>query len=135
MDRFAEMYSHMTPYQYGANNPIKYVDVNGDSLRVAITGENAELAKSALYGIIENALEGQYSVSESSTGNLILSPNCGSESCEGLSEQGEAVLNELNSLFANDDQTVVFADYGKSDIHTGSHSKGEIDVADILQFN
>jgi len=33
-DRFAEMYSSMTPYQYGANNPILFIDVNGDSLDV-----------------------------------------------------------------------------------------------------
>jgi RHS repeat-associated protein len=30
-DAFAEKYSSLTPYQYGANNPIKYIDVNGDS--------------------------------------------------------------------------------------------------------
>ena len=24
----------MTPYQYGANNPIVFIDVNGDSLKV-----------------------------------------------------------------------------------------------------
>jgi len=32
-DRFAEKYLDFTPYQYGANNPVLYIDVNGDSLR------------------------------------------------------------------------------------------------------
>lgn len=31
-DRFADKYLSMSPYQYGANNPLKYVDVNGDSI-------------------------------------------------------------------------------------------------------
>ena len=31
-DRFAEKYVSMTPYQYGANNPILMIDINGDSL-------------------------------------------------------------------------------------------------------
>jgi len=31
-DRFAEKYYSMTPYQYGGNNPIVTIDVNGDSL-------------------------------------------------------------------------------------------------------
>lgn len=35
IDRFAEKYTSMNPYQYGANNPIKFIDVNGDSIRVA----------------------------------------------------------------------------------------------------
>ena len=32
MDRFAEKYQAINPYQYGANNPIKNIDVNGDSV-------------------------------------------------------------------------------------------------------
>ncbi len=31
-DRFAEKYLYSAPYQYGANNPILNIDVNGDSL-------------------------------------------------------------------------------------------------------
>jgi RHS repeat-associated protein len=30
-DRFADKYHSMSPYQYGANDPIKNIDVNGDS--------------------------------------------------------------------------------------------------------
>lgn len=32
IDRFAEKYTSMNPYQYGANNPIKFIDFNGDSI-------------------------------------------------------------------------------------------------------
>ncbi len=32
LDRFAQKYISLTPYQYAANNPIYYIDVNGDSL-------------------------------------------------------------------------------------------------------
>ncbi|MGE0930850.1 RHS repeat-associated core domain-containing protein [Peijinzhouia sedimentorum] len=34
VDRFAEKYASLTPYHYAANNPIYYVDVNGESLWV-----------------------------------------------------------------------------------------------------
>ena len=34
-DRFAEKYSALSPYQYGANNPISNIDVNGDSIKVS----------------------------------------------------------------------------------------------------
>jgi len=34
-DRFAEKYPSMTPYQYAANNPAIFIDVNGDSVEVA----------------------------------------------------------------------------------------------------
>ena len=35
IDRFAEKYYGLTNYQYAANNPIKNIDLNGDSIRVS----------------------------------------------------------------------------------------------------
>ncbi|MBK6476739.1 MAG: hypothetical protein IPF93_00270 [Saprospiraceae bacterium] len=40
IDRYAPKYASLNPYQYGANNPIKYIDVNGDSLRINTGGGN-----------------------------------------------------------------------------------------------
>ena len=36
IDRFAEKYADATPYHYTLNNPIKYIDVNGDSLAIIL---------------------------------------------------------------------------------------------------
>jgi len=33
-DRFAEKYTGLTPYHYCVGNPIRYIDVNGDSINV-----------------------------------------------------------------------------------------------------
>jgi len=35
-DRFADKYHSLTPYHYGANNPISIIDVNGDSIWIVI---------------------------------------------------------------------------------------------------
>jgi hypothetical protein len=37
MDRFAEKFPWQSPYVHAGNNPVNFVDVNGDSL--TITGE------------------------------------------------------------------------------------------------
>ena len=42
-DRFAEKYYPLSPYQYGANNPIRNVDVNGDSIWVTQNGDELTL--------------------------------------------------------------------------------------------
>lgn len=38
-DRFAEKYYSMSPYQYGANNPARNIDINGDSIITTLTAE------------------------------------------------------------------------------------------------
>ena len=52
-DRFAEKYYPMSPYQYGANNPVNCIDVNGDS--IIINKENINAFISAIYNGVENA--------------------------------------------------------------------------------
>jgi len=48
LDRFALKYHSWTPYQYAINNPILFVDVNGDSLNVADIKANNSKANDAL---------------------------------------------------------------------------------------
>lgn len=43
-DRFAEKYSSKSIYQYGANNPVNNIDVNGDSITVLNHGEGMHMA-------------------------------------------------------------------------------------------
>ena len=59
MDRFADKYSSMSPYQYGANNPVVNIDVNGDSLVVLHHSEGMHM------GMLiqkENGKWGYYSI-------------------------------------------------------------------------
>ncbi|WP_163223412.1 RHS repeat domain-containing protein [Bacteroides sp. 214] len=41
-DRFAEKYYSKSPYVYVANNPVKYVDVNGDSIAILNYGTGTD---------------------------------------------------------------------------------------------
>ena len=43
-DRFADKYHSLSPYQYGANNPVGNIDVNGDSIVVLNHGEGMHMA-------------------------------------------------------------------------------------------
>ncbi|WP_299273766.1 DUF6443 domain-containing protein [uncultured Psychroserpens sp.] len=49
IDRFSEKYEHMTPYQYTFNNPIRFIDVNGDYVFVGIMDDNGDQVNSVLY--------------------------------------------------------------------------------------
>lgn len=51
MDRFAEKYYSMSPYQYGANNPMSCIDINGDS--IIVDNQNLKDFVSAVYNGLE----------------------------------------------------------------------------------
>jgi RHS repeat-associated protein len=56
-DRFAEKYYSLSPYQYAANNPVRYIDVNGDSIFVQVVTTNADkttTAQNYYYGQVDN---------------------------------------------------------------------------------
>ncbi|WP_370525535.1 RHS repeat-associated core domain-containing protein [Dysgonomonas sp. 521] len=59
VDPLAEKYYSWSPYVYVANNPLKYVDLKGDSL--TLVGENAHLE--ATVGIYGQNLQGYYDIS------------------------------------------------------------------------
>ncbi|WP_026994853.1 DUF6443 domain-containing protein [Flectobacillus major] len=47
IDRFSEKYYGMSPYQFAANNPITYVDINGDSISLNKDFSSSKYAMSA----------------------------------------------------------------------------------------
>ncbi len=53
IDRFAENYSFQSPFAYAANNPISFIDINGDSLDI---GGNIE----ASFGDIQSTIPKKY---------------------------------------------------------------------------
>ncbi|MBL0113101.1 MAG: hypothetical protein IPP42_20615 [Saprospiraceae bacterium] len=53
IDRFAEKYSFMSTYQYGANNPIKFIDVNGDSIGINFRSKISQEAFDAFFATKE----------------------------------------------------------------------------------
>ena len=64
-DAYAEKYPAMSPYQYGANNPVNVVDINGDSLFVSNT---------ALIDAIQNGFEKGSNI-QMKWNNGVLDPN------------------------------------------------------------
>ena len=57
IDRFSEKYYDFSPNQYAANNPLRFIDINGDSL--AVTGNVTDI--SSFLRVLNNGLGGFYS--------------------------------------------------------------------------
>ncbi len=53
VDRFAEKYTSLSGYGYAAGNPVKYIDVNGDSIGVNLLNSSSQEAFNAFFGTKE----------------------------------------------------------------------------------
>jgi len=87
-DAFAEKYFDFTPYQYGANNPVLYIDINGDSIQAT---SDAILA--IYHGLVKNA-------------NVKFNVKNGNIDPESFKEQAEnsddIVLKDLYEIASNE---------------------------------
>ena len=66
-DRFADKYPSLTPYQYTANNPMLFIDVNGDSINV--TGQEQQAYIDMLMQLTG------LTISRNKNGNLVIDGN------------------------------------------------------------
>ncbi|MBI2282849.1 MAG: hypothetical protein HYU71_03975, partial [Bacteroidetes bacterium] len=95
-DRFADKYFSLTPYQYAANNPVRNIDINGDSVWTAV-GSNR------YYWSHDKDYEGWHDAS----GNQVASQNSFMKDVNGalglmnLTKEGSAMLSELTSSTNN----------------------------------
>ncbi|MDG4950145.1 RHS repeat-associated core domain-containing protein [Weeksellaceae bacterium KMM 9724] len=99
MDRMSEIYSDINPYQYTANNPVKFIDVNGDYIWINDGNDRYKYENGKLYSLNNEsgkydkeyiANDGSYVAQIQSSLNDIACHDCGF---------GQAFLN----IFANDD--------------------------------
>jgi len=97
MDRFADKYAALSPYQYGANNPLSNIDINGDSLW--ITFGAGKKAQTLLYD--EGHLLNKDGSAYGGKVNGFLKSTFDALNTIGKSKQGVAMLSDLQTSTNN----------------------------------
>jgi RHS repeat-associated protein len=128
-DRFAEKYFDFTPYHYGANSPIMFVDVNGDSLAVKeIDAGSTDKFKQN----IQNGSGGYWLANvDANTGIVSLSEN---KDLEGnMSKDQASFVKALSSVIngngvatinlVNNSESVVIGDIANNIVDVGDMQK------------
>lgn len=128
-DRFTEKYFDFSPYQYAANNPVLFIDVNGDSTEVAGKQENVD----RYLKVINDGLGGVYKATLSKSGNLKITAT-GQEG--ELTEEQQAFYDILTEIAHTSEYNFrIGVVSGSSDVDIGDYDTHLVDVADVEQFN
>lgn len=128
MDRFAHKYPSLTPYQYAANNPMLFIDINGDSLFVYGSQKNID----TFTQIANNKLGGFHNVSVDKNG-LVSVTATGKKG--KMSASQTAFLGALNGAASfNVGAVKIGLVSGDNSVDVGSYNASLIDIADVAAF-
>ncbi len=141
VDRYAHKYFSLSPYHYGANNPVNFIDINGDSLHVSFDGMSS---LHAFINTVTRGLKGNFSVSlskmahKSKNGTTVFNVSLNSNRKE-LSEDFKetsagSFYSGLKGVIDNVKTTDLSMVFNDPNTHTGHFDRGTIDMADVLQF-
>lgn len=116
-DRFAEKYYDMSPYQYAALNPIRYIDVNGDSIWVNDNGQRYYYGytKGDGYGFFDQSGK-LYSGNSSSVKSV-----SSALAKLGLGKEGKALVGDLMNSTNNTEIVVRSGARNVADSGSGSY--------------
>jgi RHS repeat-associated protein len=129
-DRFAEKYLDFTPYHYGANNPVLFVDINGDSLAVKeIDAGSIDKFKQN----VQNGSGGYWTAEvDASTGLVTLVEN---KDIEGqMNKDQAAFVKELSRVTTGDGVATINLVNNSESVVIGKIATNTVDVGDMQKL-
>jgi RHS repeat-associated protein len=126
-DRFAEKYYGLSNYQYGGNNPIINIDVNGDSLVLTGAGANDVIS------LINSASGGFYNATIDQKTGLVSYVKT-TQKGTATKEQQAFIDNISVATDMNANTVKIEALKSSEDVPVGDFKNGRLDIDDINQF-
>jgi len=125
-DPLAEKYPWISPYAWCANNPLKYVDLRGDSLTLAGNTTNIQ----STVNTYNTGLGGYYTTSADPDGKMSISPVAGTDPNNMTAEQ-KAYYSSLDKVISGTDGMTTINVVNGTSVVIGDVNLRTIDIGDI----
>ncbi len=66
LDNYSELYFEINPYQYTSNNPVKFIDVNGDYIYIYENGNKYKYENGKTYSSDKDGIWNEYQAAQGS---------------------------------------------------------------------
>ena len=124
MDPLAEKYYGVSPYAYCMGNPIRYVDLQGDSLTLVGDREDVALA----LGVYNSALGGYNELKVDENGRVSMVPL---EKEGQMSREQQEVYKKLTDVISAEQDVSITVQNG-TDVLIGDVQNSAIDIGDMI---
>ena len=128
-DRFADKYHPLSPYQYAANNPMLYIDVNGDSLALR---EQNKGGIDGFKGIVSSGSGGFYKANVDAKTGLVSVASTGQKG--DISKEQQNFVNQLTNVTTGNGVATVNVAVNSEGVVIGELASNTIDVGDMAKL-
>ena len=126
VDRYSEKYSNLNPYHFGSNNPILFVDINGDSIKL-----NGEQSQKLIDILNEGVGRKVFTIGEDGKMHFT---KINDKDLASMSDQSKNLYSEVSSIVGQSEMININVVSNSETVTVAHFASNTIDISDVSAF-
>ena len=126
VDRYSEKYFNLNPYHFGSNNPILFVDINGDSIKL-----NGEQSQKLIDILNEGVGRKVFTIGEDGKMHFT---KIDDKDLASMSDQSKNLYSEVSSIVGQSEMININVVSNSETVTVAHFASNTIDISDVSAF-